>query len=147
MTDGSTVLFRPRLVRGAALAIGVIVLGVTLIAAVLVSRELSPVDGVLFVAFGAAIFFFCWREATVRLEARADAVVVRNLFTTRRLEWPEIIGVSFPQGDPWAHLDLADGETLAVMAIQRSDGERGIADGRRLARLVRERGEARDPLG
>ena len=35
-------------------------------------------------------------------------------------------------------LDLADGDTLAVMAIQGADGERGRVEATRLATLVAE---------
>ena len=53
-------------------------------------------------------------------------------------------GISFPMGDPWAHLDLADGSTLSMHALQRYDGERAIAAAHLLRRLVSERGEAAD---
>jgi hypothetical protein len=33
-------------------------------------------------------------------------------------------------------LDLSDGDVLAVMAIQRADGARALAEARRLATLV-----------
>ena len=42
----------------------------------------------------------------------------------------------FGGGEPWVTLDLADGDTLAVMAIQRADGEDAVAEARRLATLV-----------
>lgn len=51
-------------------------------------------------------------------------------------------GHQLPDGGPWAHLDLADGSTLAINAIQRYDGKRAIADAHRLQALVQERGEA-----
>ncbi|MCS6710668.1 PH domain-containing protein [Brachybacterium sp. EF45031] len=102
----------------------------------------SAPNRVLYVLFGAAIFWFCHREASVAVTARPDELVVRNLFTTRRLAWAQVVGVSFPAGDPWAHLDLADGETLSTMALQRTDGDLGITQARRLARLVQERGTA-----
>jgi hypothetical protein len=47
--------------------------------------------------------------------------------------------------DPWVVLDLSDGGTLAVMAVQRADGERGMAEARRLQALVRDLGEATEP--
>ena len=67
---------------------------------------------------------------------------MRNLMRTRTLEWPEVLGISFPMGDPWAHLDLADGRTHPLNAIQRYDGERAIAAAHQLQALIRERGEA-----
>lgn len=142
--DQGTVIFRPRLVRAVGFAIGGLVLLASLVAAVVVPAGFSLVDRVGFAAFGIAVFVFCYREATVRVDAGPDRLRVRNLFSSRDLEWAEVIAVSFPEGDPWAHLDLADGDTLSTMAIQRADGQRGIRDARHLAALVRERGEAAD---
>ena len=42
----------------------------------------------------------------------------------------------FGSGRPWVQLDLADGDTLAVMGIQRADGACADAEARRLATLV-----------
>lgn len=140
-------LFRPRMARIVGLAVGTLVLGAMVVLAILMPSTFTTVDRIGFVLFGAAVFGFCWRQATVRLIASEDRVVVRNLFSGRELEWPEIVAVSFPEGDAWAHLDLADGDTLATMALQRADGADGIAAARHLSRLVRERGEAADVHG
>lgn len=137
-------MFRPRLARLVGLAVGTLVLVAMLIAAVVLYPALTLVDSAGFVALGAAIWYFCYREATVRVTALPDRLVIRNLFSTRALEWAEVVAVSFPQGDPWAHLDLSDGDTIATMALQRADGEQGIAGARQLAALVHERGEAAD---
>jgi hypothetical protein len=90
--------------------------------------------GVLLVS--AAIGFTLWRFARLRAIVGGDGLTVRNLSADRHLEWAEIVNVRFGGGDPWVTLDLADGETLAVMAIQRADGPRASAEARRLATLV-----------
>jgi PH (Pleckstrin Homology) domain-containing protein len=77
-----------------------------------------------------------WRFARLAAIPADDALVVRNLSGDRRLEWAEIVTVRFGGGEPWVTLDLADGETLAVMAIQRADGADAVAEARRLATLV-----------
>lgn len=61
---------------------------------------------------------------------------MRNLVHRRRLAWAEIVSVRFGHGRPWVQLDLADGTTLAVMGIQRSDGALANREARRLATLV-----------
>ena len=104
----------------------------------------SPLDRAGMVMVGVLAALFCHLQASVRVVAGPQQLEVRNLIRTRTVTWPEVVGVSFPMGDPWAHLDLADGTTLATWAIQRADGKRGIADAHRLAALVRERGEAAD---
>ncbi|WP_231928125.1 PH domain-containing protein [Devriesea agamarum] len=142
------VVFRPKLARVVAISLGSGVLAVLTVAAMIVPwtgpRAFSVVDRLGFIALGLAIFWFCWRQATVRISARADGLTVRNLLRTTTLEWPAVVTVSFPEGDPWAHLDLADGTTLSTMALQRADGEYGIRQARSLQQLVIERGEAPD---
>ncbi|MHA6764649.1 PH domain-containing protein [Streptacidiphilus sp. PAMC 29251] len=58
--------------------------------------------------------------------ARADrtGLTVVNFVRRRRLDWAEILGVNLRRGDPWVLLDLADGSTLAVVAIQPGSGLR-----------------------
>lgn len=141
--DG-TIVFHARQARVAGFVIGGVVLGAMVLAALVVPSSFTAVDRMGFLVVGLAIFAFCYREATVRVTAAPDHLLVRNLFRSRRLDWAEVISVSFPQGDPWAHLDLADGDTIATMALQRADGDRGIAAARRLAALVHERGESTD---
>jgi hypothetical protein len=87
---------------------------------------------------GLLLVWFCWRQASVAAIPSQDGLVVRNLMVTTRLEWAQIVSVRFGGGRPWVQLDLDDGDTLAVMGIQRADGERAIAEARRLATLVAE---------
>lgn len=98
--------------------------------------RLGAGDRVGFVGLGAAMAWFLLREAGVRAVPGSDGLVVRNLLRTRRLAWPEIVSVRFGPDRPWVLLDLADGDTLAVMAVQRADGDRARAEARRLATLV-----------
>ncbi len=90
--------------------------------------------GVLLVS--AAIGVMLWRFARLAALPGEDGLVVRNLSGDRALAWAEVVQVRFGGGHPWVTLDLADGESLAVMAIQRADGPRADADARRLATLV-----------
>ena len=85
-----------------------------------------------------AVFFF-WgltRFAQVGADPSETQLVVRNLLLTRRLDWAEVIGIKYGSSDPWVTLDLSDGDTLAVMAIQRADGEHAKASATRLATLI-----------
>jgi hypothetical protein len=50
-----------------------------------------------------------------------DGLVVRNLVRTRRLTWAEVVSVRLGRDDSWASLDVADGTSLAVMALQTID--------------------------
>lgn len=93
-------------------------------------------DRVGFLLVGAGIAWFLLREAGVRAEPDETGLTVRNLMRRHRLDWPQIVSVRFGPDRPWVQLDLADGTTLAVMAVQRADGARARAEARRLATLV-----------
>jgi hypothetical protein len=93
-------------------------------------------DRVFFLAIGLALAAGLWRFAAVRAVPTREALTVRNLVLTRTVEWRSISDIRFSGGDPWVSLDLDDGDTVAVMAIQRADGELGRAEAGRLAALV-----------
>jgi hypothetical protein len=96
----------------------------------------NPVDRLAIGGLGVALAWFCWRQATVRAVPDAEGLAVRNLFLNRRVEWAEVVSVRFGEGRPWAQLDLSEGETLAVMGIQRADGDFARSEASRLATLV-----------
>jgi len=100
-------------------------------------------DRLLLAGVGVLMAGFCYRYATIRAVPTRERLVVRNLLTTRELDWPQVVGLQFGGGAPWVTLDLDDTDTLAVMAIQRSDGTVADAEASRLAALVQALGEAR----
>lgn len=128
--------FRPRrgalVARGAAVATVVVLGGLALLA----PGDWALADRVLLFLFGLLAAVGLWRFGMVRALASADGLVVINLVHARQLEWAEILRVSFADGTPWVLLELADTEELAVMGIQRADGEFARAEAARLAALV-----------
>jgi hypothetical protein len=103
-------------------------------------------DRLGFVVVAALIGWGLHRLASVSAVPSETGLVVRNVLLTRRLEWAEILGIHFGSGDPWVLLDLSDGDTLAVMGIQRADGRRAVAEASRLATLMELHGH-RPPAG
>jgi hypothetical protein len=103
------------------------------------------VDRLTLVLIGVAIAVLMWRYASIRAVPTREGLVVRNLFTTRRLAWPQIVRVQFGGGAPWVTLDLDDTDTVAVMAIQKADGSFSRAEAGRLSALVQVNGERPDP--
>jgi hypothetical protein len=99
-------------------------------------------DRVLLLAFGVLVAAALCRFGSVRIAADAEGLRVRNLFSSRRLEWAEVVAVRLAPGDPWVQLDLSDGTTLPAMGIQGSDGGRASAQAVALAALVDERSAA-----
>ncbi|WP_240644024.1 PH domain-containing protein [Antribacter gilvus] len=122
-----------------------LVVGSTVMAMAARGLGTDPVNRASFIVFGLACAVVAWRFGAVRAVPDQRGLTVINYVRRRRLAWAEIVSVRFGSGDPWVHLDLADGSVLAVMGIQRSDGEHGMAEARRLAELVSEHGEAPEP--
>ncbi len=71
-----------------------------------------------------------------RAVAYADRLVVVNGYRRHEYAWPQIVAARLPPGAPWVTLDLADGETASVLAIQGSDGNRARVALRELKSLV-----------
>lgn len=71
-----------------------------------------------------------------RAVAYDDRLVVVNGYVRHEFAWAQIVAARLPPGAPWVRLDLADGETAAVLGIQSSDGERARTAVRELKALV-----------
>ena len=71
-----------------------------------------------------------------RAVATEQGLTVVNGYKRRELEWAEVVAIHLPAGAPWAILDLADGTTCPVMAIQGSDGGRAKLAVRQLRSLL-----------
>ena len=127
--------FRPRLARVVTLAIAAAVLVLTVLLVAALTR-VPPGDRTGIGLVGLAVAWFCWLESAVAARPDEDGLTVRNLLVVRRLDWAQIVDVRFGEGRPWVQLDLADGDTLAVMAIQRADGPAAQREAKRLATLV-----------
>lgn len=135
-------MFRPARARAVVYAVAALVL------ATMVGLAIAlPADGphgwrlesrLGIVALGGAAVFLLHRLAAVRVETSAAGVVVVNVVGRRRLEWAEIVGVRLLRDDSWMMLDLSDGEALAAMGVQKSEGERGQRQAREFARMVSE---------
>jgi hypothetical protein len=90
-----------------------------------------------FIAFlGLVMAAGLWRYTMLRAVPTEHGLRVVNLVRTRDLEWAEIVRVGFSGGAPWAVLELTDTEEVAVMAIQRADGDLARREASRLAALV-----------
>ena len=135
-------VFRPR--RGRRVASTMAVLSLLIFAGGAISLPMvDPLfggwdvpDRLLLVGCGVAVSAFLWRYATIRAVPSPQGLVIRNLLTTRTLEWEQIVDVLFGGGAPWVSVDLDDTDTVAVMAIQKADGAFGRAEAARLSALV-----------
>jgi Bacterial PH domain len=77
-------------------------------------------------------------NALFRTSATADegGLTVTNAYRVHHYDWPELVRISLTANLPWALLDLADGTTVSVLAIQISDGQRAVRATRELATMI-----------
>lgn len=140
---------RSRKARRVAVASAVVLVMVFTVVAVLLRRTPTGVyfqlsDQVAMVLLGLLLACAALLFARPRVRAGADGVEVRNLFGSRTLPWEVVLRVSFPDGAPWARLELPDDEYIAVMAIQSTDGRHAVQAIRALRALHAEHIAPRD---
>ena len=135
-------VFRPR--RGRRVALTMAVLSLLIFGGGAISLpRVDPLfggwgvlDRLLLLSCGVAVSALLWRFASIRAVPSTQGLVIRNLITTRTVEWTQIVRVQFGGGAPWVSVDLDDTDTVAVMAIQKADGAFGGAEAARLSALV-----------
>lgn len=98
--------------------------------------DFSPFQVVTLLLLLLAILYGLYRLARIRLHVDEHGLTIVNLVRSRRLEWAQVLNVNLRPGDPWVQLDLDDGTTLPVMAIQSADGRRARKAAQELALLV-----------
>lgn len=131
--------YRPRKGRIVPYALaGLTVLVCTALAAALPggTGQFGLADRLGIVGIGVAVAAFLCVLARPRATVDEGGLRVVNIFRARTLEWAEVVDVSLNRGDPWVMLDLSDGETIAVMAIQASDGDYARRSAQELLELV-----------
>ncbi len=143
---------RPRKARWVAIAAAVLLVVVFTVVAALLRRTPTGVyfqvsDQVAMMLIGLLLAGAALLFARPRVRAGADGVEVRNLGGSRTLPWQLVVRVSFPDGAPWARLEIPDDEYLAVMAIQAADGRHAVQAIRALRALHAEHIAPRDTSG
>lgn len=89
-------------------------------------------------AIGLIIAAVLVKLGSVRATVSSTGLTVHNLGRTQFVEWAQIVSLSYHPRTPeqYALLDLSDGTTLRVKAIQAADGRRAILACERLRRLI-----------
>ena len=137
---------RPRKVRVLAVIGALVFVAVFTVVAVLLRNSSTGVyfylsDQIAMVGIGVLLACGSLMFARPRVRADLDGVEVRNMLGSRRYAWSEIESVSFPDGSPWARLELPEDEYVPMLAVQAIDGEHAVTAMRELRRLRREAGE------
>jgi hypothetical protein len=90
------------------------------------------------IAMGLIGFSVLYALMRSRVTADDSGVTVVNGYRRRAYEWSQVIAVNLRRGAPWAGMDLSDGTSISMLAIQGSDGQRAIRAVRELRRLLAE---------
>ena len=106
---------RAALAAASAVFIGAIVLGA------LLPAPFKGGDKVGVAVMGIPVAAVLLLLARPSVTASPDGLVVRNLVGSRRLTWAEVVSIRLGADDSWASIDVADGTSLAVMALQTVD--------------------------
>jgi hypothetical protein len=146
-TDGAIVVV-PHKVRAIAIPTAAVIFVVFVVVAVLLRSgstgvEFGAADQVSIVLIGAALAAAVLLAVRPRVRADADGVEVRNVLFGQRIPWATVVAVTFPDGAPWARLELPQDEYVPVVAVQAWDGERAVAAMRELRALHRAAQELR----
>nr|WP_245887726.1 PH domain-containing protein [Geodermatophilus tzadiensis] len=120
----------PRRLRLAcALVAAAVVAAMTVVALLLTSSStgvvaFGPTDQVAMAGLGLFLGAGILALGRPRVDADAAGVRVRNLLGRADLPWDVVRAVRFDRGAAWASLELANGDEMAVVAVQAVDGER-----------------------
>lgn len=145
-TGGATAMsdevlrIRPRRIQWMATGSAVVLLAVFTTVAILLRGSDTGVvfqtsDQIAMIGVGVLLAGGAMLLAMPRVRADADGVTVRNVLTSKRFGWDEVLSVSFPDGASFARLELPHDEYYPVLAIQSVDRARAVAAVRGLRRL------------
>ncbi|MER0478631.1 PH domain-containing protein [Streptomyces sp. Edi2] len=134
------VTFRPTRTRVVLYTVGIAQLAALTVIALLLPK-LTGGERLSFVVTGLLVLAVLLLLGRPKVVARQEGVTVVNLTTKRDLAWAQVLRVNLREGDPWVHLDLADGTSLPAMGIQPGIArEQAIRDARALRDLTEKHG-------
>ncbi|WP_328388696.1 PH domain-containing protein [Streptomyces sp. NBC_00400] len=134
------VTFRPTRTRVVLYAVGIAQLAALTLIALLLPK-LTGGERLSFVVTGLLVLAVLLLLSRPKVVARQEGVTVVNLTTKRDLAWAQVLRVNLREGDPWVHLDLADGTSLPAMGIQPGIArDQAIRDARALRDLTEKHG-------
>lgn len=143
MVSDRRLVIRPYRIRLIVIPVAIAFVAVFAVVAMLLRTESTGVvfglaDQISVVLVGLALGAGTMLFGRARVVADAEGVQVRNLLFGQQVPWRLIKSVSFPDGAPWARLELPADEYVPVVAIQAFDGARAVRSIRELRALHRE---------
>lgn len=122
----------PRRLRQACTVAAALVLAVLAVGAVLLKQTSTGVvrfhtsDQVAMIVLGLILAAGFLALGRPRVDADARGIRVRNLVGSYEFGWDFVQSVRFDRDSYWASLRLANGDEVAVLAVQAIDKERAV---------------------
>jgi Bacterial PH domain len=121
-----------RLRRACAVTAAVVVVVMVVVGVLLKSSSTGTVsfktsDQVAMIVLGLLIAAGVLALGRPRVDADAEGIRIRNVLGGYRFPWEFVRAVRFERSSAWASLALANGDEVALMAVQATDGERAVA--------------------
>jgi hypothetical protein len=140
--SAEAVVVRPRKVRRVAIPIAILLIAVFALVGTLLRNTPTGVvfnlsDQIAMGVLGLLLASGVMLLTRPRLRADADGLEVRNIIGTQRIPWQLVQGVTFPDGAPWARVELPEDEYVPIMAVQATDGDHAVTARRSLRELRR----------
>lgn len=140
--SAEAVVVRPRKVRRVAIPIAILLIAVFALVGTLLRNTPTGVvfnlsDQIAMGVLGLLLASGVMLLTRPRLRADADGLEVRNIIGTQRIPWQLVQGVTFPDGAPWARVELPEDEYVPIMAVQATDGDHAVTAMRSLRELRR----------
>jgi hypothetical protein len=122
---------RPRRITiYAAISASLVVAGMVVIGLLLLNSNegvaFRTSDQVGLIGIGLILGGLIMTAARPRLRADKNGLWVRNILGEEFTPWSLVLRIAYPQGAPWAQLNMPDDEVKPVMAIQGMDRGRAV---------------------
>jgi hypothetical protein len=132
--------YRPLGARMVAAVSGAVIIGVFAFLWLMLPEHVRAQFGwfqrATLLVFFVAVLVTLYGVFRTRAAVSTTGLSVTNGFRHYEFSWPQVVAISLGEHRPWALVDLSDGSTQAVMALQSSDGPRASASTREIATLI-----------
>jgi mannose/fructose/N-acetylgalactosamine-specific phosphotransferase system component IIC len=140
MMTANAVVLRPKKIRRVAWACAIGLVAVFTVVGLLLGNTPTGVifrtsDQVAMIVLGFLLAGGVLLLTRPRVSADATGIEIRNVVTSHRFEWTDVLAVSFPDGAAWARLELPEDEYISIMAVQAVDREYAVKSVRALREL------------
>lgn len=112
-----------------------------------VRESFKLVETLTLLLFLAVALVFLWGIARSSVTYDDSRIWIRNGFRSHELSWVEVEHLWMQPGMPWVMVRTTEGRRVIVLAVQGADGDRAVAQLRRMRARAIEAGGLREGQG